>query len=1052
MIEQIISFSLRNRFLVLLVALGLFFWGYRSVQTSKIDAIPDLSENQVIVFTEWMGRSPQIMEDQVTYPLVTNLQGLPQVKYVRGSSMFGMSFVYVIFNDDTDIYWARERVLERLNYATRLLPEGVTPTLGPDGTGVGHILWYTLHAPGMDLGEQRAVQDWYIKFALQNVQGVSEIASFGGFQKQYQVALNPNKLQYYNLSIPEVIQSIRANNNETGGRKFEINDIGYIIKTSGYLKSIEEIENLTVKTVNTTPVRVRDLGSVQMTGEARLGIFDANGEGEVVGGIVVMRYGENADEVITRVKAKMEEVAKGFPEGMAFTLVYDRSELIEESISSIKTTLIEEMIVVSLVVIIFLFHWRSALSIIIQIPITIAISFILLNVSGITSNIMSLTGIVLAIGVIVDNGIIMAENAYRSLSIRFNQTGPISDLERLQIIEKSSQQVSRGVFYSTIIIITSFLPVFMLTGQEGKLFHPLAYTKTFIMLVDAILVITLAPVLISFFMKGKFKDEKSNPINRILEKIYEPILRTCLHWRKTTIGINLLALAVSVPLLISLGTEFMPPLDEQSILFMPVTLPDVSNEEAKRLLQVQDKIIKSVPEVDKVLGKAGRASTATDNAPISMIETIITLKPKSEWRPGITKKDIINELDAKLQIPGVVNGWTQPIINRINMLATGIRTDVGIKVYGQNLDSIYVLSEKVKAILNGVPGVKDLYVDPITGGKYLTIDINREALGRFGLTVEDVNMVVESGIGGTAIGQTIEGRQRFSISVRLAQDYRNSLDQLRRVPIKTPALGIIPLSAVATLRYEDGPPMIVSENAMLRGAVLFNVRDRDLGSTVEESMEKVNRELGALPKGYYLEWSGQYENLIRGKQTLMIILPVVILIIFISLYLAFKSLREAFLSLITVPFALIGGAYMVYFYGVNLSVAVAVGFIALFGIAVETGVVMVIYLNDAMKQLIQLRGNNRETISLQELKEFVVAGAAKRLRPKIMTVSVALFGLVPVLWSTGVGSDVMQPIVLPMIGGVITSATHILLVTPLIFLMTKEYELRTFGKLEGYEN
>lgn len=1052
MIEQIISFSLRNRFLVLLVALGLFFWGYRSVQTSKIDAIPDLSENQVIVFTEWMGRSPQIMEDQVTYPLVTNLQGLPQVKYVRGSSMFGMSFVYVIFNDDTDIYWARERVLERLNYATRLLPEGVTPTLGPDGTGVGHILWYTLHAPGMDLGEQRAVQDWYIKFALQNVQGVSEIASFGGFQKQYQVALNPNKLQYYNLSIPEVIQSIRANNNETGGRKFEINDIGYIIKTSGYLKSIEEIENLTVKTVNTTPVRVRDLGSVQMTGEARLGIFDANGEGEVVGGIVVMRYGENADEVITRVKAKMEEVAKGFPEGMAFTLVYDRSELIEESISSIKTTLIEEMIVVSLVVIIFLFHWRSALSIIIQIPITIAISFILLNVSGITSNIMSLTGIVLAIGVIVDNGIIMAENAYRSLSIRFNQTGPISDLERLQIIEKSSQQVSRGVFYSTIIIITSFLPVFMLTGQEGKLFHPLAYTKTFIMLVDAILVITLAPVLISFFMKGKFKDEKSNPINRILEKIYEPILRTCLHWRKTTIGINLLALAVSVPLLISLGTEFMPPLDEQSILFMPVTLPDVSNEEAKRLLQVQDKIIKSVPEVDKVLGKAGRASTATDNAPISMIETIITLKPKSEWRPGITKKDIINELDAKLQIPGVVNGWTQPIINRINMLATGIRTDVGIKVYGQNLDSIYVLSEKVKAILNGVPGVKDLYVDPITGGKYLTIDINREALGRFGLTVEDVNMVVESGIGGTAIGQTIEGRQRFSISVRLAQDYRNSLDQLRRVPIKTPALGIIPLSAVATLRNEDGPPMIVSENAMLRGAVLFNVRDRDLGSTVEESMEKVNRELGALPKGYYLEWSGQYENLIRGKQTLMIILPVVILIIFISLYLAFKSLREAFLSLITVPFALIGGAYMVYFYGVNLSVAVAVGFIALFGIAVETGVVMVIYLNDAMKQLIQLRGNNRETISLQELKEFVVAGAAKRLRPKIMTVSVALFGLVPVLWSTGVGSDVMQPIVLPMIGGVITSATHILLVTPLIFLMTKEYELRTFGKLEGYEN
>jgi len=628
----------------------------------------------------------------------------------------------------------------------------------------------------------------------------------------------------------------------------------------------------------------------------------------------------------------------------------------------------------------------------------------------------------------------------------------IDEQERLDIIEKSSKQVSRGVFYSTIIIITSFLPVFMLTGQEGKLFHPLAYTKTFIMLVDALLVVTLAPVIISFFMKGKFADESKNPINRFLERIYEPIIRACMKWRKTTIGINILALLVSVPLLMSLGSEFMPPLDEQSILFMPVTLPDVSNEEAKRILQVQDKIIKSVPEVDKVLGKAGRASTATDNSPISMIETIIMLKPKSEWREGITKKDIVNELDAKMQIPGVVNGWTQPIINRINMLATGIRTDVGVKVYGQNLDSIYVLSERVKTALEGIPGVKDLYVDPITGGKYLTIDINREALGRYGLSVNDVNMIVESAIGGSPIGQTIEGRQRFSISVRLAQDYRNSIEQFNRIPIKTPALGTIPLSSVATLKFENGPPMITSENAMLRGAVLFNVRDRDLGSTVKEAVETLNSKMGTMPNGYYVEWSGQYENLIRGKQTLMLILPIVLLIIFISLYLAFKSIREAFLSLITVPFALIGGAYMVYFYGVNLSVAVAVGFIALFGIAVETGVVMVIYLNDAMKQLIQLRGNTREAISFQELKEYVVMGAAKRLRPKIMTVCVSLFGLVPVLWSTGVGSDVMQPIVLPMIGGVLTSATHILLVTPLIFLMTKEYELRKFGKLEGYEN
>lgn len=623
----------------------------------------------------------------------------------------------------------------------------------------------------------------------------------------------------------------------------------------------------------------------------------------------------------------------------------------------------------------------------------------------------------------------------------------IPEEERLAIIERSSIQVSRGVFYSTIIIITSFLPVFLLTGQEGKLFHPLAWTKTFILLVDAFLVVTLAPVMLSLFMKGRFKDDHENPINRFLERIYEPIIRWVMRWRKTTIGINLLALAISVPMLMSLGSEFMPPLDEQSILFMPVTLPDISNAEAKRILQVQDKLIKSVPEVAEVLGKAGRASTATDNSPISMIETIIMLKPKAEWREGITKKDLINELDAKLQIPGVVNGWTQPIINRINMLSTGIRTDVGIKVHGQSLDSIYAVSEQVKAALNGVPGVKDLYVEPVTGGKYLTVDVNREALGRYGLNVDDVNNVVESAIGGSPIGQTIEGRRRFSINVRLAQDYRNSVERIRRIPISTAAFGTVPLSAVATIKFENGPPMITSDNALLRGAVMFNVRDRDLGGTVEEAIAKVNREL-KLPNGYFLEWSGQYENLIRGRQTLLLIAPIVLIVIFLSLYLAFGSAREAFLSLITIPFALIGGAYMVYFYGVNLSVAVAVGFIALFGIAVETGVVMVIYLNDAMKQLVAKRGNSRETISREELREYVINGAAKRLRPKIMTVSVALFGLVPVLWAAGVGSDVMLPIVLPMIGGVLTSSTHILLVTPLIFLMTKEYELRKFGKLD----
>jgi copper/silver efflux system protein len=624
----------------------------------------------------------------------------------------------------------------------------------------------------------------------------------------------------------------------------------------------------------------------------------------------------------------------------------------------------------------------------------------------------------------------------------------IPEAERMAIIERSCKQVSRGVFFSTIIIIASFLPVFLLSGQEGKLFHPLAYTKTFILIVDAFLVITLAPVLISLFMKGRFRPESANPVNRFLERIYEPVIRTCIKWRKTTIGINIAALLISIPLLFSLGREFMPALDEGSILFMPVTLPDVSNAEVKRLLQVQDKIIQTVPEVDNVLGKAGRANSATDNSPISMIETIILLKPKADWRPGLSKNDIINELNSKLQIPGTTNGWTQPIINRINMLSTGIRTDVGVKVYGQNLDSINQFAQQIKTALNGIPGVKDLYVEPITGGKYLDIQIKRNEIGRYGLTVDDVNTIVESALGGVKLTTTIEGRQRFSVNARFGQDYRNNLQAIKQLQVQTISFGPVPLEAVADISISEGPPMINSENALLRGTVLFNVRDRDLGGTVQEAQNKLDKMLTNLPKGYFLEWSGQYENLIRSEKTLKLILPVVILIIFICMYMAFHSAREAFFSLISIPFALIGGAFMVYFWGVNLSVAVAVGFIALFGLAVETGIVMVIYLNDAMQQLITKKGNSRETITFKDLRESVIAGAARRLRPKLMTVSVSLFALIPILWSSGVGSDVMKPIVLPMVGGVLTSATHILLVTPLIFLMTKEYELRKFGKID----
>lgn len=620
--------------------------------------------------------------------------------------------------------------------------------------------------------------------------------------------------------------------------------------------------------------------------------------------------------------------------------------------------------------------------------------------------------------------------------------------ERIKIIETSCKQVGRGVFFSTLIIVASFLPVFLLEGQEGKLFGPLAWTKTFILALDAILTVTLAPVLISFFLKGKMSSDTRNPLNRTLEKIYRPILNWCMTWRKTTIGINILALLISIPLLLSLGSEFMPPLDEGTILFMPVTMPDVSNTEAKQLLQVQDRIIKSIPEVKNVLGKAGRANTATDNSPISMVETIILLKPTAEWRKGIKKEDIINELNAKLQIPGVVNGWTQPIINRINMLSTGIRTDVGLKIYGQNIDTLYALSNKMKQALNGINGIKDIYVDPITGGKYLDIQVNKDAIGRYGLSVDDVNEVVESALGGMNLTPTIEGRRRFSVNLRLAQDYRSNLEEIKRTLVQTPGYGPIPLSSVADIKISDGPSMIQSENALLRGAVLFNVRGRDLGGTVKDAQDRLNNMVKTLPKGYFMEWSGQYENLIRAERTLKLILPVVLLIIFACLYFAFHSIREAFFSLISIPFALIGGAYMVYFFGVHLSVAVAVGFIALFGIAVETGIVMVIYLNDAMQQLVALKGNTKETITLDDLHVYVINGAVKRLRPKLMTVCVALFGLVPVLWATGTGSDVMLPIVLPMIGGVLTSSTHILLVTPLIFLMVKEYELKKLGKLE----
>ena len=1046
MISKLIDIALKNRFIVLMAAACLFGWGIYSLRQNPIDAIPDLSENQVIVFTEWMGRSPQVMEDQVTYPLVSNLQGIPKVKNIRGTSMFGMSFVYIIFEDNVDIYWARTRVLERLNYAQRLLPQGLTPSLGPDGTGVGHVFWYTLDAKDIDLGEQRALQDWYIKFALQTVPGVAEVASFGGFEKQYQLVVDPLKLQYYKVSMMDVMDKVRSNNNDVGGRKFEMSDMAYVIRGLGYVKNMDDLENITVTNYNGVPVRIKDIGTVQMGGDLRLGIFDQNGTGEVVGGIVVMRYGENADRVINAVKAKMKDVENGLPAGVKFHIAYDRSTLIEEAIESVKGTLGEVLITVSIVVIIFLFHWRSAVVILIELPVSVGVAFILLQAFGISSNIMSLTGIALAIGVVVDDSIVMVENSYRHLSEA--QLQHAGSVDRLDIIARASRQVGPGVFFSNIVVVASFLPVFLLTGMEGKLFSPLAWTKTFILLVDAFMAVMLAPVLISFLLRGRLKPEGANPITRVLERIYRPVLGLCLRWRKTVIVLELLALAAGIFLFTRLGSEFMPPLDEGSILFMPISMPDISNSEVKNILQIQDKLIRSVPEVTNVLGKAGRANTATDNSPISMIETVILLKPKNEWRPGITKEDIINELNEKLRIPGITNGWTQPIINRINMLSTGIRTDVGVKVYGQNLDTIYAFSQKIKQMLEGIPGVKDLYVEPITGGKYIDIAIRRDEIGRYGLTVDDVNAVVESALGGMKLTTTVEGRRRFSVNARYGQDFRNNLEALRRLQVQTMQFGPVPLEAVADIRLSDGPAMINSENALLRGTVLFNARGRDLGSTVTDAQKKLSTIVSQMPKGYFLEWSGQWENQLRANKTLKIVMPIVLLLIFLVLYFTYHSLKESVLTMITLPFGLTGGVFMVSLYHVNLSVAVAVGFIALFGMAVELAMLMTIYLNQAMIKLVEDKGNSRETIGVADVREYIIEGASKRLRPVVMTVSVSLFGLVPILWATGVGSDVMRPITIPLLGGTITTILFVLFVTPVVLAIVKESELKRKGKID----
>ncbi len=1090
MIEKIIDYCARNKFIVILFYAVIVGWGLWAVQNTPLDAIPDLSENQVIVFTEWMGRSPQLVEDQITFPLVTALQGVPQVHAVRAQSMFGMSFIYIIFEETTELYWARSRVLEKLSTVQAMLPPGAKMQLGPDGTGVGHVYWYTVEGKH-DLGTLRAIQDWYVKLHLQGVPGVAEVASIGGYVKQYQVDVDPNKMKAYNLSLNEVRDAVLRSNNDVGGKILEISDAEYFVRGQGYIQSLRDVENVVVGNgANGTPIFIHNIGAVHLGGDIRRGALEKDGKGQVVGGIVVMRYGENAKAVIDRIKKKIAEITPGLPPGVEIKTAYDRSDLIMAAMDTLKRALIEEAVVVSLMVLIFLLHVRSVIRVIIEIPIAVLIAFIGMKHFGVTSNIMSLGGIAIAIGVIVDASIVLVENAYRNVARAQAEKGELTKEEYVEISILSAKQVGPAIFYSVAIMVVSFLPVFLLEGQEGKLFRPLAFTKTFVLAGSAIIAITLVPMLMTMLTRGKFRSENKNPITRFLNWLYAPIIHWVLQHRKLTIALNVIALLITIPMIMSMGSEFMPPLDEGSLLFMPVTLPSASITEVNRILQVQDAIIKSAPEVEQVLGKLGKAETSTDPAPVSMIESIILLKPKDQWRPGLTKNDLIAELDAKLQIPGVRNGWTQPIINRINMLATGVRTDLGVKIFGANLDTLERLAIESERILRKVPGAADLYAERTQGGLFLDIKIDREAVARYGINIGDVQDLIETAVGGQNLGVVIAGRERFPIRVRYEREWRDNIEALKNllVPVNVSMNGgskmenreasgmnegasasgasmnssngeprssildsrssnvstraYIPLGQLAQIEITPGPPMISSENAQLRAIVFLNVRGRDMGGFVEEAKTVLERKL-RMPHGYTLQWSGQWENQIRAKQRLRILMPLVFLLIFVMLYFTTKDFTEALVVMLSVPFALIGGVYLIYFLGYNFSVAVWVGFIALYGLAVETGVVMVVYLHEALDRKLRAHElGRRGAITIQDVTDATIEGSVMRLRPKIMTVGTSLIGLIPIMWSTGVGADVMQPLAAPMIGGLITSTIHVLVVTPVLFSYMKEHALK----------
>ncbi len=1040
MLNTIIDWSARNRFLVILATLFITLAGIYAVIKTPLDALPDLSDVQVIVFTEYPGQAPQVVEDQVTYPLTTSMISVPKSKVVRGFSVFGASFVYVIFEDGTDLYWARSRVLEYLNFAAGKLPKGVTPQIGPDATGVGWVYQYAVIGVNKTLAELRTIQDWYLRYQLTKAHGVSEVASVGGFVQQYQVIVDPVKLRAFGIPLMKVTQVIRESNRDVGGRVVEMAETEYMVRGRGYLRGKGDIENLVVKSERGTPVLIRDIARVELGPDERRGLTELNGEGEVVSGIVMARFGENALDVIENVKRKIAEVSAGLPEGVTIQTVYDRSDLIHRAIETLKHTLLEESLIVALVCMVFLMHMRSALVAIVMLPVGVLISIIAMRALGMNSNIMSLGGIAIAIGAMVDAAIVMIENAHKHLE-RLKEGE-----SRFEAMLTACKEVGPALFFSLLIITVSFLPVFTLEAQEGRLFAPLAFTKTFSMAGAALLSITLVPVLMLLFIRGKIMPESKNPLNRFLIWIYRPVIAAVMRWKKMTIVAALVVLGISIYPATKLGSEFMPTLNEGTLLYMPASLPAMSMTKAAELLQTQDKIIKSFPEVASVYGKAGRAQTATDPAPPEMFETVINLKPEAEWRTGMNIDKLIAEMDKALQFPGMANSWTMPIKARLDMLATGIRTPIGVKVFGKDLDGIERVAKDIEAVVKNVPGTTSAFAERITGGYYIDIVPDREALARYGMAIGDLQDVISTALGGEMVTTTVEGRERFGVIVRYPRELRSNPQQIARevlVPIPMSGEGggaMIPLGQLAKVEVVKGAPAIRTENALLSAYIYVDIRDRDIGSYVAEAQKAVTEKV-KFPPGYYATWSGQFEYMERAAAKMKIVIPFTLLIIFLLLYLNFRRVTEALIVMLSVPFALVGGVWLVWLLGYNLSVAVAVGFIALAGVAAETGVVMLIYLEHAWEEIKKKRKVDGLEPTPGDLYAAVMEGAVNRVRPKMMTVVAIMAGLLPIMWGTGTGSEVMRRIAAPMVGGMISSTILTLIVIPALYALFKQRAL-----------